>query len=346
MTNKFHINKDIRKAKTLHSDFYKDQIIFDKFKKDIFLHSWQFFLQRKQIKDKASPGIFMPDLISEPFVLTQDNNQIDCLSNVCTHRGHMVCNNSKNTKSLTCRYHGRTFNLDGTIKNAPGFDDALNFPSKTDNLIKFNIKNWMDFIFISLKDSMHIDSVLNDIESRLVTFPFKELSFSESLSNEFEIDVHWAIYCENYLEGFHVPFVHKGLSKEISNDTYETVLLKNGCVQYAKSYKSEEIYGYYYWIFPNMMFNFYPWGLSINIVKPISNDLTKVSFRSYVFDKSKLNQGAGSDLQKVEEEDEFVVQNVHIGLKSSFYKAGRFSPTKEQGVHHFHNLLSVFMNSN
>ena len=95
-----------------------------------------------------------------------------------------------------------------------------------------------------------------------------------------------------------------------------------------------------------MMFNFYPWGLSINIVKPISNDLTKVSFRSYVFDKSKLNRGAGSDLQKVEEEDEFVVQNVHTGLKSSFYKAGRFSPTKEQGVHHFHNLLSVFMNSN
>ena len=27
------------------------------------------------------------------------------------------------------------------------------------------------------------------------------------------------------------------------------------------------------------------------------------------------------------------------------YKAGRFSPTKEQGVHHFHNLISDFMNS-
>jgi len=31
-----------------------------------------------------------------------------------------------------------------------------------------------------------------------------------------------------------------------------------------------------------MMFNFYPWGLYLNIVKPISSSLTRVSFRSYV----------------------------------------------------------------
>ena len=53
---------------------------------------------------------------------------------------------------------------------------------------------------------------------------------------------------------------------------------------------------------------------------------------------------AGNQLQKVEEEDEFVVENVHNGLRSSFYKAGRFSPTREEGVHHFHKLISKFMN--
>jgi choline monooxygenase len=35
---------------------------------------------------------------------------------------------------------------------------------------------------------------------------------------------------------------------------------------------------------------------------------------------------------------------VHKGVKSSFYKAGRFSPTREQGVHHFHRLLAEFLN--
>ena len=44
----------------------------------------------------------------------------------------------------------------------------------------------------------------------------------------------------------------------------------------------KNIAAYYYWVFPNMMFNFYPWGLSINVVKPLSVNKTKVSwFRFY-----------------------------------------------------------------
>ena len=88
------------------------------------------------------------------------------------------------------------------------------------------------------------------------------------------------------------------------------------------------------------MLNFYPWGLSVNIIKPISPDKTKVSFISYVWDESKLQGGAGALLDKVEREDEFVVEGVHKGLKSNHYTTGRFSPTREKGVHHFHRLLS------
>ena len=92
------------------------------------------------------------------------------------------------------------------------------------------------------------------------------------------------------------------------------------------------------------MFNFYPWGLSINVVKPININRTKVSFISYVYDPTKLNKGAGNDLEKVEREDEFVVENVQKGVNSSFYKAGRFSPKREKGVHHFHSLLAKYIN--
>ncbi|NNE15680.1 MAG: aromatic ring-hydroxylating dioxygenase subunit alpha, partial [Saprospiraceae bacterium] len=81
-----------------------------------------------------------------------------------------------------------------------------------------------------------------------------------------------------------------------------------------------------------------------NIVKPISKDLTKLSFLSYVWDESKIEGGAGEFLDRVEKEDEAVVESVQKGLKSHFYKAGRFSPEREQGVHHFHLLLSQFMN--
>lgn len=48
-------------------------------------------------------------------------------------------------------------------------------------------------------------------------------------------------------------------------------------------------------------------------------------------------------LDKVEREDEFVVESVHKGVQSRFYTTGRFSPTREKGVHHFHSLLAKYL---
>ena len=94
------------------------------------------------------------------------------------------------------------------------------------------------------------------------------------------------------------------------------------------------------------MFNFYPWGLSINIVMLMGPEKTKVKFLSYIWDKSKLNTGAGAELDKVEQEDEEYVEQVQKGVKSRFYDRGHFSPSMEQGVHHFHLLLSEFLTIN
>jgi choline monooxygenase len=42
-------------------------------------------------------------------------------------------------------------------------------------------------------------------------------------------------------------------------------------------------------------------------------------------------------------EDEEVVQQVQRGVQSRFYDRGRYSPSKERGVHQFHRLLCEFM---
>ena len=75
----------------------------------------------------------------------------------------------------------------------------------------------------------------------------------------------------------------------------------------------------------------------------IASSKTKVSFITYVWDESKLDRGAGSDLDRVEQEDEAVVQSVQTGVRSRFYRGGRYSPSQERGVHHFHRLLVEFL---
>ena len=240
----------------------------------------------------------------------------------------------------------------------PEFDQTKNFPSENDNLHSFPIEEWGPFLFTGMDPEFEFKSVLDVMDERIGFLPLDQFSFDANLSKDYLVNCHWALYCDNYLEGFHIPFVHEGLNKVLDYSNYQTVLYDHCNLQIGFSDESNEVFdfpkdhidygkniaAYYYWLFPNMMFNFYPWGLSINVVKPLSINKTKVSFLTYVFDDSKLHKGAGNDIDKVEREDEFIVENVNKGIQSSFYKSGRYSPTREQGVHHFHRLLAQFLN--
>jgi choline monooxygenase len=42
-------------------------------------------------------------------------------------------------------------------------------------------------------------------------------------------------------------------------------------------------------------------------------------------------------------EDEAVVESVQRGIRSRYYSHGRYSPTREQGTHHFHRLIAEFL---
>jgi choline monooxygenase len=100
---------------------------------------------------------------------------------------------------------------------------------------------------------------------------------------------------------------------------------------------------FYFWLFPNIMFNFYPWGLSLNVVAPLAAGRTKVSFHSYVWNSALRESGAGAGLHRVEMEDEEVVESVQRGVRSRLYDRGRYSERREVGTHHFHELLANFM---
>ena len=193
--------------------------------------------------------------------------------------------------------------------------------------------------------------------ARMMGLPIDKLVFDASRSNDYYIKSNWALYCENYLEGFHIPFVHPGLNAFLDFKDYSTELFTYASLQLGIAKNNEhcfdiptahtdagkKIAAYYFWVFPNMMFNFYPWGLSVNIITPIDAGNTKVSFLSFVFDASKLGQGAGSGLDTVEKEDEEIVQHVQEGIRSRFYHYGRYATLREQGTHHFHSLLANFL---
>ncbi|HEX5153907.1 MAG TPA: aromatic ring-hydroxylating dioxygenase subunit alpha [Parafilimonas sp.] len=356
----FSIDADISKARTIDTDFYTGQQFFEAAKEKIFAPSWQFIGDSGNIKDAgdAYPFILLENYLTEPLLLTKDKQQsIHCLSNVCTHRGNLVVYESCKLNQLKCRYHGRLFALDGKFISMPEFKEVRDFPTKDDDLYELPLFKWGNLLFTSL-DKRHRPTVfLGEMMQRIGWFPVHNLQFRSELSKDYFVEANWALYCENYLEGFHIPFVHAGLNQVLDFGEYATEVFRYSNLQLGIGKKGDvcfelpstspdhgkEVAAYYFWVFPNMMFNFYPWGLSVNIVEPLDVSKCRVRFLTYVSDESKLEKGAGSGLDVVELEDEEVVQNVQKGIRSRFYKYGRYSVKREQGTHHFHSLIAEFM---
>lgn len=342
------IDPDIRKSETLPSRYYTDLNTFDSVM-STFGQEWHFAAHRSQLAN-ATP---IDNPLKEPMLITKERDEIHCISNVCTHRGMLVCTESSKTKRLQCPYHGRVFSLDGQFRSMPEFDSVVNFPTDSDNLPLFPLSEWKGLLFNTIQGT-DFSSYISAVEDRVGWLEIESFTHDPSRHREYSIESNWALYVDNYLEGFHIPFVHGDLHEVLDYDSYSTELFDGGVLQIGIANEGEptfdlpsnhpdygkDVAAYYFWLYPGLMLNFYPWGLSVNLVIPESVDKTRIVYHGFVGDQSMLGKGAGGDLDKVEAEDQFIVESCQKGVSSVAYERGRYSPTKEAGVHHFHRILT------
>lgn len=338
------------------AEFYRSAAVHERVVERAFARAWHFTDDDElPPAGHARPFVLAPGSLDEPLAWSRsaDGARVHCLSNACTHRGALVVRTSCKSASLRCAYHGRRFGADGKLVSAPEFEGARDFPSAADDLAHARWNALGPLRFAALAPAMEFDAWLGSLRGRLATLPLERAELDRARSRDYEFDAHWALYVDNYLEGLHVPYVHPALSQTIDFATYRTELEPWSSVQIARASDPEDalalagepgIGGLYYWLFPCTMVNVYPWGLSLNVVQPQGHARTRVLFRSYVWDRAKLERGAGAALDRVEQEDEDVVTSVQRGLRARLYRRGRYAPKHEAGVHHFHRLLAKCLN--
>lgn len=350
-----HVDADIAAARTLPGWVYADPQWFRRLCTRVFPRAWHVIPHGPLPSEAGSqcPWVLLPGALDEPLLLSHDGDALRCLSNVCTHRGLVLVERPCTNKGIRCRYHGRRFELDGTLANAPGFEDCPNFPQPTDDLPQLELHRWRQLAFTSLQPDTAFDDFFGPLAARLDSIVPDTMSFDPGGSPHYEMHANWALYCDNYLEGFHIPYVHPGLNAALDWSLYRTETFASGSFQIAAAKPDEpafelpkshpdhghRIAAYYAWLFPGTMINVYPWGMSVNIVLPRGPARTKVIYQRYVWDSSKLETGAGAGLDTVELEDEAIVEACARGVRSQLYGSGRYAPAHEVGVHHFHRLL-------
>ncbi len=352
------IHADIRKACTPHASFYTGADSYAACLEKIFATSWQWVGDADIVKvpNQVHPHTLLEGSLDEPILFTRDGkDQVHCVSNVCTHRGNVVVEGPGYERFLRCRYHGRRFGLDGGFQHMPEFEGCEGFPGPADSLPKVPFGSWKGHFFAGIRPTFSLDDVLKEMDERVGWMPVERFVHDPGRTRDHLVKCNWALYCENYLEALHVPFVHAELAESIVYEEYRTELFPHSSLQVATTKGAEDTFdlpkdspdygqqitAYYWWIFPNLMFNFYPWGLSVNVIRPLGPDRTRVSFIGFVGDPSKLESGPGGQIDRVEREDEAVVEMVQKGLRSRLYERGRYSPSRETGTHHFHRLIQA-----
>src|SRR5713101_9159738 len=175
----FEIDPDIRLARTLPARVYSDPEIFQR-QRRLFARTWHYAGHDDLVKvaGQVHPFTLLPGALDEPLVLTRDQqDQLHCLSNVCTHRGTLVVEGPGHQQQLRCRYHGRRFGLDGHFHAMPEFERTANFPSPSDDLPHVSLGAWARFLMASLAPAMPFDELVSPIRARLEPLPFRELSY-------------------------------------------------------------------------------------------------------------------------------------------------------------------------
>ena len=355
------VDPRIEWASGLPGAVYSDPRFLELQKERVFSRSWQLV---GDVTDLRAPGHVRPvtlleGCLDEPLLLVQgDDAVLRCLSNVCTHRGALVVEGEGHLRHLRCRYHGRRFGLDGCLTHMPEFEGVEGFPSRADDLPRLPLERWGPFAFTALDPAWTFQEWMAPVRARTDWMPLEEFRFDPSTSRDYVVEANWALYCDNYLEEFHIPYIHgASLGGALDHGRYRTECFPLGSLQLGVGAKGEETFrlpedhpdageavaAFYFWLFPNLMLNFYPWGLSVNVVTPLGPSRTRIAFRSWVWREDLRDVGAGAQLHRVEMEDEAIVASVQRGVSSRLYGRGRFSLRREVGTHHFHHLLATAM---
>ena len=333
-------------ALALPASFYTDAGMPALDREAVFAHSWQLVGHESQLPDAGDH--LVTDIAGLPVIVIRNTEgQLKAFHNVCRHRaGPLALCNGKGAKALRCHYHGWTYTLDGVLRSAPEMKQTQDFDVSSIRLPSLRIGIWEGLVFVGAEHAPDFVEFIKGWDGPLRGLSPKNFVFHRRYA--YDVACNWKVYCDNYLEGYHVPHIHPGLNSLLDYKVYETEVGDWFSWQYSPLDSDDKLYGsgdaVYYFIYPNTMLNLLPGRLQSNRVLPLGLDRCRVEF-DYFYTPG--NEPSPDDrheadhpfAHQVQDEDIAICEHVQRGLASGSYRAGRLNPSRENALHHFHELL-------
>ncbi|HET8691243.1 MAG TPA: SRPBCC family protein [Steroidobacteraceae bacterium] len=320
----------------------------------IFLKSWQVVGHQSELPETGDYQTF-EFFGRRGFVVRGQDGVLRAFHNVCAHRAHAVVTGDRGRcpKHLTCMYHGWTYHLDGRNRSVSAADTFPKFDRGRYGLKPIELEVFMGFVFVRFEGGEpSVAERMAPHAAELAHYRMEDMVPLDDLwTNDLAID--WKNVVENYVEDYHFPMGHPGLSAlmepqydrenfpggtmRLSHRMREKPLRSWSAERYAKLLppiehlpEDQRRRWTYFGLYPNVYFDVYPEWMDFFHVLPLGAGRTLIRSRSYGFRDDRREMKAARWLcsrlnARVQAEDEVLTESVQRGLESGAYTQGILS---------------------
>ncbi|WP_392423666.1 aromatic ring-hydroxylating dioxygenase subunit alpha [Barrientosiimonas humi] len=311
---------------------------------------------------------YAPARVGKASVLvTVDEGRLRAFYNVCAHRGCELADSVQEHKAISCPYHAWVYGLDGTLRSARDFSGAGSNhlpPSgpRVTGLTEVRLESWLGLLFVNL--SSDAPPLTDRIEPILARWSHVDLSTATHTDTlQYEFDANWKLIVENFLESYHVPFLHQALDQYSPATGRYQIQLGNdingiGTRPYTgvshdgrqlPQWRSDQPLDYaeYFQATTNCLLGIMPdhmfaWALQADspgrTIETLHFFFPSASAADPVFAPHR-----GETLSRwvtVNDEDHDVVQRMHSGLTNGPLERARLSPVMERNILRFQHFIA------
>ncbi|MFT5111612.1 MAG: choline monooxygenase [Parasphingorhabdus sp.] len=316
--------------------------------------------------------------LGKPLLITSDsNNLLHVFHNVCRHRGHVLLDaKESDVRLLSCPYHAWCYALDGRFIKAPFWGRSARTEPDPEQksrmgLIPVKFEVWYDIIFVNLSGNAEpFDDYIEPLNKRWSEQrPASQLRcFSD---REFSLQGNWKLAAENFLDNYHLPWVHPEIGTPGSIEAslgmdVENLLLSDNIMGFSHPTAgadkgkisvslppwpgmndTEQQRQDLFFIFPNtclVMEGYYLWSM---ILFPTAVDQCNEKLALYVVGDDAMENRLDTTRQqlsdliyKVNSQDERVVKNLQKGRQSDAATLGIYTNLHDQLGRWFHQSVA------
>jgi choline monooxygenase len=371
-------------ASTLIPDAYTSADFHALERDAIFARSWVPVCVTAEL---AEPGSYVVVDVAGRSLLVCRNRagELRAHHNVCRHRGTRLVENERGRveRFFQCPYHAWAYDLDGACLGTPLFTPESGIPDdqrevfdmagvrefdKADyGLHSVRVDSWGCLVFVCLDpEGPSLAHELGDLPERLAGYRLHEHRLLRRV--EYEIEANWKLVAENFMEYYHLPWVHPGLVKvspmkahhrwqgtgmyigfctsPIAANTEEGGW--QGLPPLSTLSEDDATSARFAWVFPSVAVNVLPNHSFLLLARPSAPDHTAES--AYLLSHPECIDRAGDALEhetevllsfwdEVNREDIAIVERVQAGVADPTYTGGRMCYRFEEPVHRFQNMV-------